>query len=1326
MPPRPPIEPHVALLPVDDADWEWKAFERFCLGLVRAQTDVVEANLYGKRGEKQRGIDIAASLTDGRTRTYQCRKRKRFTRPNAEATVKDTTYKADEHVILVTCEVGTAVRDYIDGLPKWTLWDREDIAVRVREVEPRERARRLVEDTFGTQWRKAFLGPQTARAFNTVEEFFAPMLREDRLLRHTWQMVGRQHEFQELMGAIRTPRVRVALLVGRGGIGKTRLLRALGEQCESERRMVLFGRPGATFSDEATDDLPLSDAVVIVDDAHHRDAEELVPLMSTVRERDDAMTLVLATRPQRVDELRAAAGRVGFSLDELWRSEPLGDLPRAAVEDLAEQALGVPLVRLAPALAAATADCPLVTVFGGQLLASQAIPPALLERHDEFRVEVLDRFAEERLGRLNPDIDQETARRCLTLLAAVQPVSVESLTMEKLAQDLTLDVPALRLLLGGLEDAGLVLSRGRLRRIVPDVLADHILHQDCIDRQGRPTGRAEQLLNRYSPTALASVLHNLSELDWRIAQTSEAVDLLASVWAELSEAFRAGNAQRRIDTISRMLPIAQFQPARVLALVEHAIEHPAEAFDYPGLDLVITDGEVRQKLPELLRRIGYSPDHIRGAMRALWVLGRDDASALHSNPSHPIRVLQELGSYETGRYSMFYPEQLLSFVEELLAQPGVFHWLPIQLVAPLLAREGTVTHAEGYRIHWGSYFVDPEATAPLRARVRELLGLQCISGTDKSRYAAAVLLGEALQQVHGYYGRPVPEEVRNGWLPDQLALLETISDLLDTSDDPLVRVALRDGVQWHAERSMWPEVRIRATELVDHDVDGIERMLKAVLSPWDFHDDAATREARLRDAAAPILAMSPDDAAPFLEQWLQRLQDIRQRHPEPGPLLHAVAESSTEHAVVFAEYAVGNPRSLLAQALPLMLSILRIPRRDVYDRVFGAMQSQPTLKTLLGNYLARCEWVGEPNGSEAHVFRELLQDEDLPVVHAAVPGLLWIAEADSRLARELLLQVADVAASERVTDELFMVASRRSLGFSADETQALLDRLRAVKELPYHANLFLTQTAENDPQRVVDLLLQRIRQAREVGFVPTPFDGFQGDVLGGTEGEVRLALLRSIRDAVLEEATPEWEVVRFFWAIGGNLNDQLLVIHEWLASSDAGRIEKGAAFVHEVGWHVLLDKPLFVSDALERASAVSEEAFHQLQRAFSAAATTGEHHRTMGEPAPRDTTTLERARAIAKSLPAALAPSPFSIAWQTKRRNGSRRAASRTRRSASCSPQLRGRGDCADASGHRGTPGSISAQTAPQGVHVGPAFRLVRRCPCPCDSGRPLGECHAS
>ena len=73
-------------------------------------------------------------------------------------------------------------------------------------------------------------------------------------------------------------------------------------------------------------------------------------------------------------------------------------MSREEVTELGRQALGPEFASLAEQLAAATWDCPLVTVVGGKLLAEKAIEPELLERDEEFRDTVLVRFRDILVG----------------------------------------------------------------------------------------------------------------------------------------------------------------------------------------------------------------------------------------------------------------------------------------------------------------------------------------------------------------------------------------------------------------------------------------------------------------------------------------------------------------------------------------------------------------------------------------------------------------------------------------------------------------------------------------------------------------------------------------------------------------------------------------------------------------------------------------------------------------------------------------------------------------------------------------------------------------
>lgn len=153
----------------------------------------------------------------------------------------------------------------------------------------------IVADAFGARVSRAFLGPDTPLAFVAPEDFFAPFDAPDLLLRHDLRLVGRASELEALVDAALASSVRVVVLAGRGGIGKTRLLRAAADALSEAGKRTLFTLDGGALTPEVVEDLPLDDTVVFVDNAHRGDVA-LALLLAATRRRDP-LTVVLATRP---------------------------------------------------------------------------------------------------------------------------------------------------------------------------------------------------------------------------------------------------------------------------------------------------------------------------------------------------------------------------------------------------------------------------------------------------------------------------------------------------------------------------------------------------------------------------------------------------------------------------------------------------------------------------------------------------------------------------------------------------------------------------------------------------------------------------------------------------------------------------------------------------------------------------------------------------------------------------------------------------------------------------------------------------------------------
>ena len=202
----------------------------------------------------------------------------------------------------------------------------------------------------------------------------------------------------------------------------------------------------------------------------------------------------------------------------------------------------------------------------------------------------------------------------LRVVAALTPLSVvDAPTLGLAAEELGCDVTQLRTMLGELEAAGVLVSRGRLRRIVPDVLADHVLHRACLDAKGRPTGYAETLLERYGGTSLTKMLRNLAELDWRIGRSAGASTVLEEVWQELTRQFAGADAAGRAALLDSIRPAAVYMPERVLDIVGLGLRDPAVPAPAFGAD----NDTVRAAIPELAARAGRHPELARCVIELL-------------------------------------------------------------------------------------------------------------------------------------------------------------------------------------------------------------------------------------------------------------------------------------------------------------------------------------------------------------------------------------------------------------------------------------------------------------------------------------------------------------------------------------------------------------------------------------------------------------------------------------------------------------------------------------------------------------------------------------
>jgi hypothetical protein len=120
---------------------------------------------------------------------------------------------------------------------------------------------------------------------------------------------------------------------------------------------------------------------------------------------------------------------------------------------------------------------------------------------------------------------------------------------------------------------------------------------------------------------------------------------------------------------------------------------------------------------------------------------------------------------------------------------------PLSVLRPLVAKEGEHHSMNGpWRLTFQPFAVSPTWARPVRDVIRTTLREQAC-GTDAGRAAAAVdLLGEALRQPSGLFGRPVRNDEVLSWESDDLATLAVLQEAAETTISPVIRRSVRHEI----------------------------------------------------------------------------------------------------------------------------------------------------------------------------------------------------------------------------------------------------------------------------------------------------------------------------------------------------------------------------------------------------------------------------------------------------------------------------------------------------------------------------------------------------
>ncbi|QXJ25737.1 XRE family transcriptional regulator [Actinomadura graeca] len=1215
-------------------------FEDFSLTLARRSWPGMNCYRVGKTGHTQGGFDVHVEDGTKLIVGIQCKRESEFGPAKVIKADEGVKERAGLNLIFLsrTATPGAQTEARMRG---WQIWDKNKLSHVVHDLHLSESV--PIVDRYFPLLRESFLGVLLPGPWLDPSQYFGRLDRSERSSQR-WTLVGRQALVEELKTFTGGPSGRVAVVVGRGGIGKTRLVRALCDDLEETEVAIRFLERDSTVDRQGFEQLPPGSLLLVVDDAHD-DGVPVGKVVAGIFAVNPSAKVLLTSRPDGEARIRRELRAVGADLPDTLRLD-VPDLDREGAETLAREILGASSEFAARRLAHIAWDSPFLLVIGCIAVREGVIDPGRFEGDNELRRELIGSLVDS-IARAPTD-QTDTREEVLRAVAALQPVRTGDGEFREALARLT-GRPFDQLLphLTAWEDVGIMLRRGQSYRIVPDLLGDAILARAALMPQTpSPTGYLERVREVADGQALVHLLVNASRVDWQESPPRRG-HLVVSLWESLSAEFRHGDAAARQGILSVLAKVAFYQPRPVLELVEWAMEHPAQKAGLDagfGLLVNVTDEEVRQAAAPVLRAAAYDLDAFDQAVLLLWELARDDARLLNRTPDHGMRLLEGIAGFDRRGITV-YQLRLPALIERILGRPRRTTDVhePLTILHPLLAADAHEQTWSRHTLTYRPFLIDPDAepVVALREQVIDLAFAQLAEAEPRRVVAAVETIGAALSPPRGGYGLEVTEQMRAPWYRHFASTLLRLRAVLGSVVlSPAVYVVLRKELEWSAERGPG-DVRLAARQVLGGIPRRPEHEVARALhnGPADppadqkirtFLDRQNDKEEALANCVEAIIDLADNEVIDLIER---SLRDLRLTLNDDGhnahPFLWSLITARPAVGRMICERVANAPDGPLS---PLMHTVVSALAKLADPYVIGLGQHMLAAGDLV---LARsiAHGFGIQRGrsglleGETALLRALMQYPDpTGIVQAATIGAVHAFEGRHRELAAELLTCAPSGQKIAMMDELALILGPHGSFAWSDLEQHHRDEIfRTLRDVPsfddsYHLLAFLAQRSRDEPIATLELLIARVAKSHD-GANYRPLPDRWHDRLHFQEHDDYPDLLRRVRERLA--SSPNLKRMHYygsqlFSAVAGSFNAQTRqVITEYLDQPDPIRMEVVAIMLRGAPRDLAWDLP-FVRSCFRAADACGQEQLREIQSALFRSVTAGESSADLGQPFPED------------------------------------------------------------------------------------------------------------
>ena len=1093
--------------------------------------------------------------------------------------------------------------------------------------------------------------------FQEYERYFKPLLLQSgALFSHEGLFVGREQELEQIQSFIDGSEP-LLFLKAPGGSGKSRLLleaaKVASQRAGTPR--LYFTDPSALWSASDINSLPVtSPAIVVFDDGHRR--SDLDRIVTACRQHNEAIRYLVSCRPSAIPIVAPLASLLlgaGCSVElELPR------LPKQEAAVLAGHYLGDSLRYLAERLVA-VADCnPLVVCVGARCIAEKRVLPEVLERTPEaFRRVVLERLLDD------PVLTSEStaANRCiLEVVSAIGPIIPEQdQLVRQLADVAKLHDHEVRRRLAILERVGFLSRRGRLVRVSPDVLADHLLYIAGVDELGRPTGFVDRIAALFPPS-LENILANAAELDWRSETVGAPNSVLGGVWRDLLGRLPAVSYRQRKELVEQLKRAALFAPAEVVRICSWLVEHPNAPSDELMSQWGIEDTleSLTDAMAEVLGLMATHPDYTQQCAEMLWSLGDRAGGSEGPNLNHPRRRLAELLKYEP-RTHWQHPDgahaRAIEYFVRRLGAPNRSRrstWAVASL-ADALRRTGEDNEWARYTLTLREFSLATfaSALAERRGTVIGCLVDVALGGRVDAAAAALKALSTTLAAPRGPFGKGLDDNEVVVWQSEAEHVIECLMHIAQTAASEVTRFLARRELR-SIHQDHWPQIAPAVERALEATMPVPNEQLYDLLIgvPWKEQlEEWAEEEARVERLCAEVAEefwaahVTPSVVVEALLSAMAALKEVGgETEPRAGQLVRALVLVSPTNCRPFVYQLVAKEMAwpLLSSALvavhevdPVLAEtmVVELSRSDaalvrvsVGRAIQGTVHKAADLEALvLVTQTLSQDLSPTVRTTSAYASRRLAKLGH-PQALSILVSIEW--SGDLRLANEVL----------RSIDSNYGVDPSELSDADIDILLGRVERLRTLDGQNYGVLKFISAVSGRRSRQTLEMLLRRILATdtehadKEFGqWIPLPHNGRGLTLPGISQAPNHVDLVRAIRDATLDagRAARPWFPVLFQMS-DPTLSAARVVLREWLASGQGNKIVATATLLRGYAHNVVFSECELVAGILGAASQCGSNCLSEAKGELFALAIGGVQRGAPGQPMPRHVQDHKEASAL--------------------------------------------------------------------------------------------------